>query len=116
MAEHKSVTLNIPSHLADYLEGLNSTDVDFVLRTGIHTLKESKKLAQTGGIIPVRRNRYIDTVDSARLIRRMLTINNREYKRVRPEQLRPLASNPMETLSDDFAKFTFKFDTAKPQA
>ncbi len=117
MGENKSITLNLKTSHADYLESINSDDLDFIIRTGIYTLNETKKLAKSGGIIPVKRGRSFEINESTRLMRRMLSMNNREYKKNKME-LKPYNSNntaitskPIENLSNDFAKFSFNFET-----
>lgn len=107
MAENKTITLNVPAHMTNYLENLSSNDIDFVLRTGIYTLKESQKLAQNGGVIPIRRSRVNEISESTRLMRRMLSMTNREYKRYK--HVTPYVPSPVENITDKFAHFTFNF-------
>lgn len=105
MSENKNITLNLNATQADYLESLNSDDLDFIIRTGIYTLNESKKLAQSGGFTPVKRAKSFETSESARLIRRMLT-NNREFRRSKHV---PQITKSIETISSDLANFKFDF-------
>jgi len=117
MAENKNITLNLKTTHADYLESIDPDDLDFIIRTGIYTLNETKKLAKSGGIIPVKRAKTYEINESTRLMRRMLSFTGREYKRNKSE-LKPYTSNkadlitkPIENLSSDFAKFSFNFET-----
>lgn len=106
MSENKNITLNLHTAHATYLESVNSDDLDFIIRTGIYTLNESKKLAKTGGIIPAKRTRNFETSESSRLIRRMLTMNNRDFRR--PKYVQPITKS-IETISNDLANFKFEF-------